>query len=365
MIVKNIKQYLKNIDLNKTLIIVSVAAGAFLIAFLFWWLGGATIIGIKNEDQSRRGTRAEPGLRRPRASLTGLACDNYAKRPIAVMMASDPIARPLSGISQADIVVEMPVTPNGITRMMAVFQCDKPIEIGSVRSAREDFLTFVTGFGALYAHWGGEREALNKLDKGTLDNIDAMKYEGTVFYRKNSIPRPHNGFTTIELLTDKAEDLGYEADDTFVGYQRTEEKQERNLSNIVETISIDYEIPYDVKWTYDGKSNTYKRTRGGETETDRNTGSQVETSVIVLMHTASKILSIDYVSVNTVGEGEAEFYQNGIKTDGTWKNNNNDLRFYDAKSTPTPGGVGAPTEASEEMKFVPGKMWIEIVAENF
>src|SRR3989338_6889489 len=152
-----IRSYFKELDMNKTLFMAGAAAGAFLVAFLFWWQWGSNIIGIKNEDQSRRGTRAEPGLRRPRASLTGLICDNYSKRPIAVMMASDPIARPLSGIGQADVVIEMPVTPNGITRMMAVFQCEESAEIGSVRSAREDFLPLVASFGALYAHWGGER----------------------------------------------------------------------------------------------------------------------------------------------------------------------------------------------------------------
>lgn len=330
-----INSYFKKLDMNKMIVIVGIAAGAFLIAFLLWWQWDSNIIGIKNEDQ------------RPRASLTGLACDNYSKRPVAVMMASDPVARPLSGLNQADIVIEMPVTPNGITRMMAIFQCEEPDEIGSVRSAREDFITFVKGFKAIYAHWGGERGALNKLDNGITDNIDAMKYEGTVFYRKNSVPRPHNGFTTIELLDNKAEDLGYGSTDTFPGYLRTEEKLERNLSNIVETITVNYKSPYDVKWVYDGKMNTYKRIRGGEAEIDKNTGDQVQTNIIALMHTTSKVLSIDYISVDTVGEGEAEFYQNGIKTSGTWKNIDDNLRFYDTNG--------------QEMKFVPGKIWIEIV----
>ena len=321
-------------NLNKLLTVAGVVALAFAAGFLLWWQWESNIIGIKNEDQ------------RPRASLTGLVCDNYDRHPVAVMMASDPIARPLSGISQADIVVEMPVTPNGITRMMAVFQCEEPEEIGSIRSAREDFLTFVKGLGALYAHWGGERETLNKLDSGILDNIDAMKYEGTVFYRKSSITRPHNGFTTIELLEGKAKDLGYETNGTFTGYQRAEEKPDRNLSNIVETITVNYETPYDVKWTYDSGSNTYKRARGGEAEIDANTGRQVETSIIVVMRTTSRILNIDYISVDTVGEGEAEFYQNGVRMSGKWKNVADDLRFYDANS--------------QEIKFIPGKMWIEI-----
>jgi len=330
--------------MNKTLFIAGIAAGAFLLAFLLWWQWGSNIIGIKNESDNNRTA----------ASLTGLTCGNYAKRPVAVMMASDPIARPLSGIGQADIVIEMPVTPNSITRMMAIFQCEVPDEIGSIRSAREDFLPLVAGFGAIYAHWGGEREALNKLNSGILDNIDAMKYEGTVFYRKSSVQRPHNGFTAIELLEEKAEDLGYDSNDTFAGYLRSEDKHERNLSNIVNAISVDYGNSYKVEWAYDESANSYKRTRGGEPEIDKNTDKQVETNVIVLMKTTSRVLSIDYISVNTIGEGEAEFYQNGIKIGGTWKNpaKSGDrgagaLRFYDTNS--------------EEMRFVPGKMWMHFV----
>src|SRR3989344_4899837 len=194
MKLKIIKSYFKELDMNKTLFIAGIAAGAFLAAFLFWWRWGANIISIKNEHEE------------PRASLTALSCENYSRRPVAVMMASDPIARPLSGISQADIIVEMPVTLNGITRIMAIFQCEpfgnaqggESFEIGSIRSAREDFLTFVTNFNAIYAHWGGEAGALKKLDNGILDNIDAMKYEGTVLYRKNSVPKPHNGFSTLD-----------------------------------------------------------------------------------------------------------------------------------------------------------------------
>lgn len=333
---------MKIFNLNKIVVITGIAALALFIAFLLWWqldkfswLGFNNIIGVDNDRE------------KPLASLTGLSCDNYSRRPIAVMMASDPIARPLSGLNQADLVVEMQVTPNGITRMMALFQCEEPEEIGSIRSARQDFITLAQSFNAIYVHWGGEREALNNLNNGIINNVDAMKYEGTGFYRKNSAPRPHNGFTTVELLTSKAEELDYVLVDSFKGYLRTKNKPERNLNNITNTIIVNYESPYDVKWTYDSDFKTYKRTRGGEVETDENTGVQVESSVIVIMRTSSKILNIDYISVNTKGEGEADFYQNGIKTSGIWKNHNNDLRFYSAKG--------------QEMKFVPGKIWIEVI----
>lgn len=340
-------------NLNQLIWVAGMVALVLLVAFLIWWQWEINIIDIENKKEENP------------ASLTGLNCDNYNKRPIAVMMASDPIARPLSGISQADVVIEMPVTPNGITRMVAMFQCEEPEEIGSIRSAREDFLPLIKSFEAIYAHWGGEREALKKLDDGVLDNIDAMKYEGTVFYRKNSVPRPHNGFTTIKFLADKAKDLEYNLSDMFSGYVRNNDKPEKNLNNLAETIAIDYENPYDVKWIYDNNLNAYKRIRGGEAETDKNTGEQVQANIVILMYTTSKFLNRDYISVVTTGEGRADFYQNGIKASGMWKNNNNDgLRFYSTKSIlPTPGGIGVSIEASGEMEFVLGKMWIEIVAE--
>src|SRR3989338_11029900 len=106
------------------------------------------------------------------SSIAGLNCDTAQRRPMAVMMASDPEARPLSGIGAADLVVEMPVTPNGVTRFMAVYQCQTPKEIGSIRSAREDFIPLAAGFNNIYAHWGGEHSALDHLNKHITANFN-------------------------------------------------------------------------------------------------------------------------------------------------------------------------------------------------
>src|SRR3989344_2746761 len=206
------------LSLNKILIGAGAVALVFVVAFFVWWNKEITITGL-NPLKDTSG---------PKSSIAGLDCVNAERRPMAVMLAGDPETRPLSGLGQADMVFEMPVTPNGITRFMAVFQCEEPKEIGSIRSAREDFIPLAASLGAIFAHWGGEKEALDKLDGGIIENIDAMKYEGTVFYRKNSMPRPHNGFTTIDLLLDKAEALGYDSGDTFQGYAHGRDEVKRN-----------------------------------------------------------------------------------------------------------------------------------------
>lgn len=289
------------------------------------------------------------------SNLTGIKCKNAEHRPFAVMLSSDIESRPLSGIAQADMVFEMVVTPPDlpivVTRLMAVFQCEQPSEIGSIRSAREDFLPLVAGLDAIYAHWGGEKGTLNKLDNGILDNIDAMKYEGETFYRKEGIPQPHDGFTNSELLLDKAEELNYSFKNRFEGYNHRETEEEDSSLNILSEksiIKLNYKSPYDVEWRYDRGKDKYLRYRNGMPEIDKNTGKQVEASSIVRLKTTWFFVREYYIRVRTQGEGNAYVYQNGKVLSGSWRKNGFDdkLEFLDNQG--------------EEITFVPGKRWIEV-----
>lgn len=334
-------------SLNKLLIISGAVALVLVIIFFAWWWGGEII--IENEEKNEINESALP-----KSSLSGIACENYNRRPIAVMLAADPETRPLSGISEADIVFEMPVTPNGITRFMAVFQCNNPGEIGSIRSAREDFIPLTMGLGSIYVHWGGEKSVLGKLDNRITENIDGLKYDGTVFYRKKGMPMPHNGFTGLERLIDQSEKLGYNFDDKFSGYSRGEKDFQKNISNLTGEITINYPVPYDVKWVYDDQKKEYLRFRDEKPELDKNNNQQVSARVVVILKTNSRYISKDYISVVTQGGGEAMFYQGEVSSGGKWQKDSSrldsKLYFYD--------------NDGKEMEFLPGKMWIEIVATN-
>jgi len=339
--------FLTKINPNKLLWFAAAAVGVLAVVFAVWWNkpllidNGANILD-KNENDDG-----------PASGLTGLACEDYAKRPIAVMLASDQEARPLSGLSQADMVFEMPVAPNGITRLMTVFQCRHPDEIGSVRSARDDFIPLAAGVGAILAHWGGEHEALAKLNNHIIDNIDAMKYEGTVFYRKKGVGPPHNGFTDWERLSKISDDLNYDRTNRFVGYSHEESEKPKNISGIVGTVNVGFLPPYDVRWDYDLSTNAYKRIRGGKPEIDRVTGKQIAAGAVAVMKTQSRFLSDQYLSVVTTGEGGAVIFQNGTSIAGRWSKDpvvlDDKLYFY---------GLDG-----KEIKFAPGPIWVEIVPE--
>src|SRR3989338_398117 len=153
--------------------------------------------------------------------LTAETCKNAKRRPFAVMLSGDAAARPLSGIGEADIVFEMPVITGSITRFMALFVCRDPIEIGSVRSARHDFIPLANGFDAIYVHWGGSHFALDMLKKKAADNIDALINPTGAFWRKDSMPAPHNGFTSMTRLLKAANFFQYRLEGAVPPYAHT------------------------------------------------------------------------------------------------------------------------------------------------
>jgi len=320
------------------LMIVTVVGG-----FLFW--KSTKSVEINNSDKEQ--PKEEAGKA---GSITGIECENYNQRPIAVMLAEDPITRPLSGVAAADLVIEMPVITGSITRMMAVFQCDLPDEIGSIRSARHDFIPLALGLDAIYAHWGGSHFALDKLDAGIIDNLDALKDPYAAFFRKSGIEAPHNGFVSSEKIINAAKKSKYRIEDNFSGYLHLEDPKAK--TELKGRLTISYGGPYRVYYEYSPTENIYKRWRADQREIDKNNGNQVEANVVVIMRAESRMIELpDYNEVQIEGEGETVVYQNGEEIKGYWKKtgtySNSKLSFFD--------------QGGQEIKFTPGKIWIEVV----
>ena len=61
------------------------------------------------------------------------------KGPIIVTINNHPLARPQSGIADADIIYEM-LAEGNVTRFLALYQSEIPEEVGPVRSARDYFV---------------------------------------------------------------------------------------------------------------------------------------------------------------------------------------------------------------------------------
>ena len=345
----------KNQKIYIIIAIVIVVLSVIFISTLDIWLKGRTItIENKNQDDIvandiNNDEEEEEG--KDKNSISGIKCGNAKARPFAVMHAGDLEAWPLSGISEADLVIEMPVVTNGITRYMSLYVCSEPAEIGSIRSARHDFIPLAMGFDAIYAHWGGSHYALDKLNNKIMDNVNALYLDGSVFFRKPGLPKPHDGFTTIKRLREYSERIGYRLESNFTGYKFYDKEDPIDKNG---KISIEYPSVYKVDYNYDFEKNLYFRLKGNEPDKDKLTSEQISAKNVVIMFAASRQIEGQYNDMDIEGEGDAIVYQNGWEIKGKWKKDKSDMRsklyFFN--------------EAGEEIKFVPGKIWIQVVQTN-
>lgn len=343
---------------NKSLLIVVVALAMVLIIGLSWQIlkrpqrfevsaGDSAANDLLNASDSQISQQKV-------SPLSGVPCQNYQRRPIAVMLSSDEVARPLSGLTSADLVVEMPVLVGGITRMMAVFACDLSEEIGSIRSARHDFIPLAQGWDAIYAHWGGSHFALDQLSKKIIDDLDALTNPYDVFYRKNTVAKPHNGFTSGERLLKTIERLGLRQTANLSGYLHQLTMENNSHSDRPGVLVVGYPSVSKVEFKYDPTINKYWRWRNKTKELDRNNLEQVVAAAIVVVRAQSQYLEDQYNDVALDGQGLCEVYQNGSRQDCQWQKDRNNpqgqLRFIDS--------------AGQDIKFVPGQMWVEIIEPN-
>lgn len=292
--------------------------------------------------------------------LTGVQCDNYKQRPIAVMMAGDAVARPLSGLSQAEIVVEMPVITGSVTRLMGVYVCNLPDEVGSIRSARHDYISLVRGWDAIYVHWGGSHFALDELktgkrytgeDLGKVPDIDAISSSGP-FFRKSTVPAPHNGFVSLSKVIDLAKKREYTLETNLDGYkfqsQKTIEAEKQDSKN--GKLYVGFGGVFATSWEYNKENNTYTRYWSGQKDVDRgNNDAEIKAKNIVVMRASSRQIEGQYNEVTIYGKGEGKIYHNGQEKNITWKKEGfkDTLRFYG--------------EDGKEILLVPGQTFIQVI----
>ena len=351
----------KHLDKRQKLYVVIIAitliiAVVFIVSNAKNLLGGRTItIENKNNGEiivdNSENENEEDKNEEDKNLINGVRCENAKARPLAVMLAGDLEAWPLSGLASADLVVEMPVVTNGITRYMAIYICGEPTEIGSIRSARHDFIPLAMGFDTIYAHWGGSHYALDKLNNKIMDNINALYLDGSVFYRKPGLPKPHDGFTTIKRLKEYSERVGYRMESEFEGYKFYEEEYPIDKNG---KLSIEYPSIYKVEYKYNAETNSYLRFKGDKPDKDKLTLEQINVKNVIIMFAASRQIAGQYNDMDIEGEGDMIIYQNGREIKGKWKKDKENMRsklyFYN--------------EAGEEIKFVSGSIWIQVVQTN-
>lgn len=299
----------------------------------------------------------------PRSPLSGLLTSKSvaSRRPMAVKIANDPGARPQWGISEAEVVFEH-LTEGGVTRFTCLFLMSEAIRVGPIRSARLVDVDLITEFDALFAHVGGSppvRQHLQAL--GPLDQ-DEFFYgpQGGPYFRTADRLAPHNVFINLAKFRDAGLETGLPetvALPPTIFY--TSEPKIGTVTTITVPTRTNSVNTYQSRYEFDQEERVYNKFQANEPHIDGATGTQITVDNVIVQYT--NIFETDYeedflgnksLAIDTVGEGEALIFRDGLSLSGSWirQNPRDRTRYY--------YGDGQP------IMLRPGHTWIHLLAPN-
>jgi len=265
---------------------------------------------------------------------------NSNTRPYAVMINCHNEALPQSGLQNAYIVYELMVE-GGITRMMALFKDVNVDKIGSMRSARTQYLDYVYEHDAIYVHAGGAADAMDRIAN---EGISDVCVDGQYGIRDTSLNRSweHLLFTSTDLIknganaegikstTERGNLLTYSAD----AIDFSDHKEVKNANDI----SIRYSDYRTSNYVYNLEKKVYLRTMNNTNNVDLVTGNQYEVKNIIVYpvnySTYCDSGYCGYQKIDNVGSGEGYYITEGKALKITWeKNSKKEKTIYKVKET--------------------------------
>lgn len=276
----------------------------------------------------------------------GLYEDISGKRPIAVMFNNLKKALPQIGVGKADVIYEI-VAEGGITRMMGVFQDLEGVgDLGSVRSARDYYVSLALGHDAVYIHAGGSPQAYEAFKSWGVTHIDFVNGPyGNMCWRdpdrRKNAGLEHSLLTSSEkVLEQMPSRFRLEHEDGFsVGWTFSED----SVPGVpVHSITVPFSKYKTGYFSYDTEKNQYLISQSLDGSdpidyVDGQTGEPVAVSnVLVLFTDVSRVKGDDKnrMEVRTTGEGNCLLFRDGTLYEITWQRDKRSdcLRFLDKAS---------------------------------
>ncbi len=276
-------------------------------------------------------------------------------RPYAVIINCLNAALPQSGLNKAYIVYELMVE-GGITRMMALFKDQDVAKIGSVRSARVQYLGYVLENDAIYAHAGGAQDALEAIKTKDIDDVDV---DGKYGERDKTLNRDyeHTLFTSTTLLSNGVSAKKYSTTTTkknLLSYSALEiDLSKYESSQKVDNVSIKYSNYRTSNYTYDEATKTYLRSMNNTENVDLVTGERYSAKNIIVYGVKYTTYGGGYQSIDNIGTGDGYYISDGYAIPITWeKKSESEQTVYRIKDT------------NEELIVNDGNTYIQIYPSN-
>jgi len=276
------------------------------------------------------------------------ASQELTARPVVVAINNHPLARPQSGLSQADIIVEL-LAEGNITRLLAVYESEMPGRVGPIRSARDYFIDLANGYSAFFVAHGYSPDAKAMLDRGEIDHVNGMQYDGSYFQRSSDRKAPHNSYSSGENILAAAEAVN--ATMTLASSQmpRYTFSEQPVSGEVVKELTVRYSTDENFSSTYsfDEETDFYTRISGGQETQDAETGDSLKLSNVIILEVPHQTIDAEgRQALDLEAGGNAWLVRNGTMQQTTWQSDNGLMRLY---------------TGSTEMELAPGQTWIHLI----
>lgn len=266
----------------------------------------------------------------------GLEEDVSDIRPWAIMINNLKQALPQCGISQAELIYEIPAE-GGVTRMMAIFLDISDDEvIGSMRSLRPYYADVALSYGAIVVHAGGSQASYTELSSFGMDHLDGVlgSYVEGAFYRDSARMQygyEHSMFANGPKLIQAATDEGFalDRDGNTTGYGLSfSENAVNQCEGTADYVCVNFNSFKSTSFEYDADTGLYSAFEYGAEYIDGNSGDQMTfTNVIVLETSISVLDSVGRLAVELTGTGKGWFVTGGKSVEITWSRDEKTDRF--------------------------------------
>ena len=280
--------------------------------------------------------------------LTGLEMPKDAMtRPFVVSTDNDSYkSRPQAGLSQADIIYEVPIEGGG-SRYEPIYYSQEPGLVGAIRSCRPYIINIAREYKAVLVHNGKSPQA-----KAIFDTIDRVSAEDDfdVYHQEDNPNLPGNLYSNGDLIVERMEKRGFnEKQDvrTFPWLKDDEEAQGDDATEII----INYADGAYNTFKYDDSTKLYTKYVKDEPLIDANNEKEITCANILVQEVPFKMYdsSSQRLDIDPTEGGKATMFTQGKVVTGTWER----------------ADLDSPTifkdESGNEFKMTPGVTWIQMI----
>ena len=287
------------------------------------------------------------------APLTGAPIEDEARLALpalGVKVDNAPAARPQLGLNEADIVFEE-LVEGGVTRFLAVYHSVDPGDVGPVRSGREVDADLFPPFAGVLAISGAAGPTYNVLFSAGLTVFEEGQAGGAI-YRVGGRPAPHNLNADASALWEAG------ASQPAATQPWPIDAAVPEGGTPVRNVDSAFSEDTSQSWAWRPASGLWERGQNGTRHTTLTaTGEEAQVQAENIVYATVEVRSgggVDVsgagtVAITLVSSGEAVYFRDGQRFEGTWRKTarENQFEWLDSEGRPFP--------------LAPGRTWVELI----